>query len=232
MTEQRLTDQQLKVIRDGLSMITEGKWFQYIDESTFVGAFKDHTDDTVAECFTDEDAYFIANSPTYIKILLGEVERLRVDYQDELLKRVNLSDENERLRKSLNQIIGQIYSREAGGLEPDTDEIVDIAAWGLGEEEHLQSYHLRPAVIEFAKSMEKKLKENDHKVHWSECSLDYLILRLGQEQIELIEAVEEFKKNPNKKTRLAVIQESADCGNFSMMIADNMKSNSQGKHRK
>lgn len=90
---------------------------------------------------------------------------------------------------------------------------------------------LRPAVVDFAKEMEKKLKDNDHKVHWSECSFDYLISRLKQETNELIEAIVEFKRNPSKKTRQAVIGEASDCGNFSMMIADNMKSNFYGKRR-
>jgi hypothetical protein len=88
---------------------------------------------------------------------------------------------------------------------------------------------LRPTVVEFAHEMEKKLKENDHKVHWSECDIYYLMNRLKQEYEELEEAVLAWvNKKGNKEW---VISEAVDCGNFSMFIVDNMKSDFQGKRR-
>jgi len=40
---------------------------------------------------------------------------------------------------------------------------------------------VRPEVAAFAVQMELKLRENDHKPHWRESSLSYLIARLREE---------------------------------------------------
>jgi hypothetical protein len=69
----------IKEIRERLSMITEGDWFTYRDQSNYVGAFESHVDEPVAECFEDDDAYFIAHAPEDIKKLLAEVERLQTE---------------------------------------------------------------------------------------------------------------------------------------------------------
>ena len=70
---------------------------------------------------------------------------------------------------------------------------------------------LRPEVLAFALEMESKLRANDHKAHWRECSLDYLLTRLEQEALELREAI---------NCGDGVIGEAADVANFAMMIAD------------
>jgi len=76
---------------------------------------------------------------------------------------------------------------------------------------------LRPEVLAFASVMESKLRANDHKAHWRECSLDYLLTRLEQEALELREAI---------NCGEGVISEAADVANFAMMIADIVQSRS------
>lgn len=72
----------------------------------------------------------------------------------------------------------------------------------------------RPEVVWFAKQMELKLKANDHKKHWHEMHMDYLIERLYQESQELWTAI--ISGNASD-----IVQEAADVSNFAMMIADN-----------
>lgn len=73
----------------------------------------------------------------------------------------------------------------------------------------------RPEVNWFAKQMELKLRANDHKRHWSEVHLDYLIDRLFQEANELWRAIQNGEPAAN------IVKEAADVANFAMMIADN-----------
>ncbi|MED0736247.1 hypothetical protein [Aneurinibacillus thermoaerophilus] len=74
-----MTDQELKEIRDDLSLITEGKWFRYNDETSWVAAWDEENecDIPVCECHELEDAMFIEKAPEYVRRLLDEVERLR-----------------------------------------------------------------------------------------------------------------------------------------------------------
>jgi hypothetical protein len=74
-----VTDQELKEIRDDLSLITEGKWFRYNDETSWVAAWDEENecDTPVCECHELEDAMFIEKAPEYVRRLLDEVERLR-----------------------------------------------------------------------------------------------------------------------------------------------------------
>uniref|UniRef100_A0A6M3K3H0 Uncharacterized protein n=1 Tax=viral metagenome TaxID=1070528 RepID=A0A6M3K3H0_9ZZZZ len=76
---------------------------------------------------------------------------------------------------------------------------------------------VREEVLEFALDMERKLKKNDYKKHWKECSLEYLQNRLKNELQELNFLL---KKISNKRE---VINECADIANFAMMIADIMR---------
>jgi len=72
---------------------------------------------------------------------------------------------------------------------------------------------IRESVLWFASEMEKKLKENDHKEGWDKTAYLHLVWRLREETSELERALwaEDYE---------AVIKESADVGNFAMMIAD------------
>jgi len=65
----------------------------------------------------------------------------------------------------------------------------------------------------FVKEMKKKLRANNHKGGWEDCSLQYLSMRLTQERKELALAIKTKDKNK-------VIAECADIANFAMMIAD------------
>lgn len=69
---------------------------------------------------------------------------------------------------------------------------------------------LRSSVKWFAQLMEQKLRDNDHKDHWSYSTEGYLIGRITDEYAELKRA-----KSFNDK-----IEECVDIANFAMMIAD------------
>jgi len=71
----------------------------------------------------------------------------------------------------------------------------------------------RIEVVQFARDMERKLKANEHKSHWSGMTPPWLLRRLRAETNELARAL----KAKNAKR---VIDESADVGNFAMMLAD------------
>ena len=72
---------------------------------------------------------------------------------------------------------------------------------------------LRKEVHWFAQEMERKLRKNDHKRHWSHCEAQHLSMRLTQEREELRRAV--ACGDPDE-----ILSEAADVGNFAMMIAD------------
>ena len=82
----------------------------------------------------------------------------------------------------------------------------------------------------FAESMQRKLDMNKHKEcpkmnpnnkgrSWEKCSLSWLLYRLRQETLELEEALGNVDVD-------AIINESADIGNFAMMIHDIAKKSS------
>jgi hypothetical protein len=94
---------------------------------------------------------------------------------------------------------------------------------------------LRPVVQRFAELMEAKLKENDKKGGWGNCSTAYLSRRCGNELGELRAAVNRGKHwvrqstflsgrgpviSDNEELRLLIGREAADVANFAMMIAD------------
>ena len=74
----------------------------------------------------------------------------------------------------------------------------------------------REAIVKFTEAMENKLKQNDHKRHWSQCGMTYLLNRLKEEVEELVEAVELCEPSDEVK------KECADVANFAMMIFDIM----------
>ena len=75
---------------------------------------------------------------------------------------------------------------------------------------------LRPEVYEFAFAMEKKLRENDNKGGWKNCSWSYLQHRLNEELKEL-----DFEVAFG--TPLSTLLEAADVANFLMMMVDKKK---------
>jgi len=77
---------------------------------------------------------------------------------------------------------------------------------------------IRKEVLWFAWQMERKLRENEDKGHWSECGAEYLLSRLKEETNELDASIlADGDKSDIKNT----VEETADVANFAMMIADN-----------
>lgn len=73
----------------------------------------------------------------------------------------------------------------------------------------------RPEVQWFARRMEKKLRANDHKQHWSKLHANYLLDYLNEEVQELQNAIQNGEPIEN------IIDEAADVANICLMIADN-----------
>jgi len=70
------------------------------------------------------------------------------------------------------------------------------------------------AVGRFADRMREKLRENEHKPHWADCSPTWLLDRLFDEANELRDELRDSQDAG------AVARECADVANFAMMIAD------------
>ena len=84
---------------------------------------------------------------------------------------------------------------------------------------------VRKEVSDFAKIMEEKLQENEHKGGWDNCDNDFLFNRLLQEMTELHESLAELKitKGNGKGIARETMRECADVADFSMMISSNLK---------
>lgn len=90
------------------------------------------------------------------------------------------------------------------------------------------SDEIRPQVMAFARLMEAKLRENDHKGGWWHDGTDALLKRLLEETRELAALTETSgawcSAPPSAALdavkRAEVGREAADVANFAMMIAD------------
>ena len=80
--------------------------------------------------------------------------------------------------------------------------------------EPLEKY-LRPEVAAFARLMEKRLRENDHKPGWKGDDPEDLFERVHDETCELADELEAIPRRPG-----AIGKESADAANMLMMVAD------------
>jgi hypothetical protein len=83
----------------------------------------------------------------------------------------------------------------------------------------------RSKVDSFADAMEERLRANDHKGGWDNCTPRWLLQCLRSEVEELHEALELPCPRCGNKTRgnhaaREVMREAADIANFAMMIAD------------
>jgi len=74
--------------------------------------------------------------------------------------------------------------------------------------------NIRPAVLRFAKLMEERLKDNDHKSGWEDCTRSYLFHKMLAKTDKLEES---FLREDNP------VGEAVDIANYAMMIADNSK---------
>jgi hypothetical protein len=81
------------------------------------------------------------------------------------------------------------------------------------ENRKLREERGREPVAWFARRMEAKLRENDWKGGWENCTLQYLFEKLDEEIHELSAC----------STDVEVIEEAADVANIAMMIADNAR---------
>jgi hypothetical protein len=72
---------------------------------------------------------------------------------------------------------------------------------------------LRPAVRKFAIAMEERLKANDYKGGWDNCSAQYLMNGLLEELAELSAAILEGDFS-------GINEEAVDVANYAMMLAD------------
>lgn len=86
----------------------------------------------------------------------------------------------------------------------------------------------RERILWFSRRMEKKLRQNDHKGHWRNCTRAYLLRRLRTELKELAAESGNFGRLTKKSmtdaglqdSARALISEAADVANFAMMLAD------------
>lgn len=127
-----------------------------------------------------------------------------------------MSEENQRRARELaaHVLQGSGYWMEASP-EHISAGVAGYLAQALDEAEERgrASIGARPVVLWFAAEMEAKLRENDHKGGWSECTVGYLVERLREETVELEMALD-------AKPFDVVIREAADVANFAMMLAD------------
>jgi NTP pyrophosphatase (non-canonical NTP hydrolase) len=84
---------------------------------------------------------------------------------------------------------------------------------------------LRPEVLAFAHAMEAKLRENDTRAGWKNCSPKWLLGRLRGETRELASAIDKQDRATAAEGEWErhgpdVCAEAADVANFAMMIAD------------
>lgn len=104
----------------------------------------------------------------------------------------------------------------------------------------------REPVEWFAERMERRLRANDHKGGWEDCSIEYLLSRLCEETAELVgtitlghaDAREAFAIAKHHLmqaaqeldlTKRTSIGEAADVANFAMMIADKARASAGTK---
>lgn len=85
---------------------------------------------------------------------------------------------------------------------------------------------LREPVRWFAELMEVKLRENDHKGGWQDCSLDWLVERLYEEAKELWVEIDRVEPEADQ-----IVREATDVANFAMMIADNARRATSGEQK-
>ncbi len=80
---------------------------------------------------------------------------------------------------------------------------------------------LRPKLVAFARVMERKLRENDHKGGWEDEDIEWLMERLTGEVAELSKALTTPNDGPlSERRRRSAVREAADVANFAMMVAD------------
>ena len=127
-------------------------------------------------------------------------------------KKWELYSEVQRLRAALEDIRYQVQQSDhpAGlGILATINQALSTTT------EPTRAERVREPVAWFAQQMEAKLRENDHKGGWQNCSWDWLVERIYRETKELWIEVGRVDIEPKR-----IIREAADVANFAMMIAD------------
>lgn len=78
---------------------------------------------------------------------------------------------------------------------------------------------IRSEVKWFAEHMESKLKENEHKTGWTDCTVDFLSSQIRKNLNELDSMFQELPSNYSVFST-NVIRQCSDIANYAMMIAD------------
>lgn len=78
---------------------------------------------------------------------------------------------------------------------------------------------IRSEVKWFAEHMESKLKENEHKTGWTDCTVDFLSSQIRKNLNELDSMFQELPSN-YAVFSANVIRQCSDMANYAMMIAD------------
>jgi hypothetical protein len=94
---------------------------------------------------------------------------------------------------------------------------VTLKDWEAAMEVLMEEITPRESLAWFARRMENKLRQNDHKPGWEGLNDSYFLKRASQEYSELMQAVAK-KKGPEE-----IIDECADLANFVMMLATNQR---------
>ncbi|MFT9848501.1 hypothetical protein [Aneurinibacillus sp. REN35] len=113
-----MTDQELKEIRNDLSLITKGRWFRYNDETSWVGAWDEENkcDTPVCECHEQEDAMFIEKAPEYVRRLLEHTDSQAAEIE-------RLQKENAMLKsQKVRQLANDICDRNNKGMQKLSSE--------------------------------------------------------------------------------------------------------------
>ena len=159
-----------------------------------------------------------AKKPRVCDVDMAEMNRLRERVAE--LEQDKIANETSFAACQADREALQARVRE---LETVLAERMRIAAkpWSFDEDRAravLELMDLRPEVAAFAKAMEAKLKENDHKGGWNrgEDTPDELMARLLEEAEELENALHPMRKRDPKR----ILREAADVANFAMMVAD------------
>lgn len=95
----------------------------------------------------------------------------------------------------------------------------DVGAGRSVPSEYVMS-NVRPAVAWFAEQMEAALRRNDHKGGWAGMDHETLLMRCGDEMVELKHCWN-LGNGAQVKGDKHIVSEAADVANFAMMIADN-----------
>jgi hypothetical protein len=138
-----------------------------------------------------------------------KVKHINYSYMTECLKS---REENKNMHRGLELVehaLTQIISDKAAQGLQHTVGILKRGQRAIGKVREI-----RPAVLRFAQLMEQRLKENDHKSGWEDCTRSYLFHKMLAKTDKLEDC---FLREDDP------IKDAVDVANYAMMIADNSR---------